>query len=141
MKKTNHLRKLRKAVGKVQDARRFEHTLGVEYTSAALAMRYGGDLENARVAGLLHDCAKCLSNEKMLSICKKNHIPVTEVERKNPFLLHAKVGACLARGHGELAPPAGQRDTCINLCQLAFTDCLDSGHSDSEKSLPATKSP
>ncbi len=97
MKKTNHLRKLRKAVGKVQDARRFEHTLGVEYTSAALAMRYGGDLENARVAGLLHDCAKCLSDEKMLSICKKNHIPVTEVERKNPFLLHAKVGACLAR--------------------------------------------
>ncbi|MCI9188626.1 MAG: HD domain-containing protein [Lachnospiraceae bacterium] len=97
MKKTNQLRKIRKAVEKIQDARRFEHTLGVEYTAAALAMRYGSNMENARTAGLLHDCAKCLSDEKRLSICKKNHIKVTEVERKNPFLLHAKVGAYLAR--------------------------------------------
>lgn len=81
----------------MQDARRFEHTLGVEYTAAALAMRFGGDIEAARVAGLLHDCAKCLSDEKKLSICRKNHLSVTEVEKKNPFLLHAKVGACLAR--------------------------------------------
>ncbi len=97
MKKTNQLRKIRKAVEKIQDARRFEHTLGVEYTAATLAMRYGSNMENARTAGLLHDCAKCLSDEKRLSICKKNHIKVTEVERKNPFLLHAKVGAYLAR--------------------------------------------
>lgn len=97
MKKTNQLRKIRKAVEKVQDAKRFEHTQGVEYTAAALAMRYGIDIDSARAAGLLHDCAKCLSDEKRLSICKKNHIQVTEVERKNPFLLHAKVGAYLAR--------------------------------------------
>lgn len=97
MKKTNQLRKIRKAVEKVQDAKRFEHTQGVEYTAAALAMRYGIDIDSARAAGLLHDSAKCLSDEKRLSICKKNHIQVTEVERKNPFLLHAKVGAYLAR--------------------------------------------
>lgn len=97
MKKTNQLKKIRKAVEKVQDAKRFEHTLGVEYTAAALAMRYGCDIDDARAAGLLHDCAKCMSDEKRLSICKKNHIKVTEVERKNPFLLHAKVGAYLAR--------------------------------------------
>ena len=97
MKKTNYLRKIRKAVQKAQDAKRFEHTLGVEYTAAALAMRYGSDSDSARAAGLLHDCAKCLSDEKRLSICRKNHIPVTEVERKNPFLLHAKAGAYLAR--------------------------------------------
>lgn len=97
MKKANELKKIRKSVEKVQDAKRFEHTLGVEYTAAALAMRYGSDINNARIAGLLHDCAKCFSDEKRLSICRKNHIKVTEVERKNPFLLHAKVGACLAR--------------------------------------------
>ncbi len=105
MKKTNQLRKIRKAVEKIQDARRFEHTLGVEYTAAALAMRYGSNMENARTAGLLHDCAKCLSDEKRLSICKKNHIKVTEVERKNPFLLHAKVGAYLAREKYEIKDP------------------------------------
>lgn len=97
MKKMNQLKKLRDAVEKVQDAKRFEHTLGVEYTAAALAMRYGSDIHDARVAGLLHDCAKCLSDEKRLSLCKKNHIPVTEIERKNPYLLHAKAGAYLAK--------------------------------------------
>lgn len=99
MKKTNHLslKKLRKEMKKVQDSKRFEHTLGVEYMAAALAMRYGCDIEAARIAGLLHDCAKCLTDEKRLSICRKHHISVTSVEQKNPFLLHAKVGAYLAR--------------------------------------------
>lgn len=98
MKKTNHLslKKLRKKIKKVQDSRRFEHTLGVEYMAAALAMRYGCDIEDARTAGLLHDCAKCLTDEKRLAICRKHHISISPVERKNPFLLHAKVGAYLA---------------------------------------------
>lgn len=91
------MKKIRKAMESSQDPKRFEHTLGVAYTAAALAMRYGCDIKKAQAAGLLHDCAKCLSDEKRLSICKKNKIPVTEVERKNPFLLHAKVGAYLAK--------------------------------------------
>ncbi len=94
--KTIDLRKIRKAMKKSLDAKRYEHTLGVEFTSAALAMRYDADIKNAQLAGLLHDCAKCLSNEKRLSICEKHNISVTEVERRNPFLLHAKVGSFLA---------------------------------------------
>lgn len=95
--KTANLKKIRKSMEDTQDSKRFEHTLGVEYTAAALAMRYGCDIMNARMAGLLHDCAKCLTDKKRLSICKKNHIPVSALEKKNPFLLHAKVGAYLAR--------------------------------------------
>lgn len=97
MDSAKEIRKLRKKIEKVQDAKRFEHTLGVEYTAAALAMCYGASIEDARLAGLLHDCAKCLTDEKRLSICKKNDIPVTEIEMRNPFLLHAKVGAFLAK--------------------------------------------
>lgn len=82
---------------RAQDAKRFEHTLGVEYTAAALAMRYDCDVKSAQIAGLLHDCAKCLTDEKRLSICEKNDIPIQKLERRNPFLLHAKVGAYLAR--------------------------------------------
>ena len=96
MDSAKEIRKLRKKIEKVQDAKRFEHTLGVEYTAAALAMCYGASVEDARLAGLLHDCAKCLTDEKRLSICKKNDIPVTEIEMRNPFLVHAKVGAFLA---------------------------------------------
>lgn len=91
-----YLRELRKEMEKAQDGKRFEHTLGVEYTAAALAMAYGADITDARTAGLLHDCAKCLSDEKRLKICEKQEIPVSDVERRNPFLLHAKVGAYLA---------------------------------------------
>ena len=65
--KSSNLKKIRKAVEKTLDSKRFEHTLGVEYTAAALAMRYGEDLMKAQTAGLLHDCAKCMSNEKRLS--------------------------------------------------------------------------
>ena len=32
---------------------RYEHTLGVAYTSAALSMRYGYDMDKAFMAGLL----------------------------------------------------------------------------------------
>lgn len=88
--------RLRKEMKKVQDTKRFEHTLGVAYTAAALAMRYGEDIRKAQVAGLLHDCAKCLSDEKLLRICEKNNLSISEIERRNPFLLHAKVGAVLA---------------------------------------------
>lgn len=97
MDKAKNLRKLRKKIEKVQDAKRFEHTLGVEYTAAALAMCHDASVADARLAGLLHDCAKCFSDEKRLSICKKHHISVTDIEKRNPFLLHAKVGAYLAK--------------------------------------------
>lgn len=95
--KQKELMEIRKAMEKSLDSKRYEHTLGVEYTAAALAMRYDESIANARLAGLLHDCAKCLSDEKRLSICRKNQIPVNEIERRNPFLLHAKVGCFLAR--------------------------------------------
>ncbi len=77
--------------------KRYVHTTGVRYTSVCLAMRYGCDLKKAEIAGLLHDCAKYLEAEKLLKICDKNHIPVSETERKSPYLLHGKVGAHFAR--------------------------------------------
>lgn len=94
--KESDVRKIRKAMEKELDAKRYEHTLGVAYTAAALAMCYGKDRDKALLAGLLHDCAKCLSNEKRISICEKHNISINEAEQKNPFLLHAKVGSFLA---------------------------------------------
>lgn len=90
------IRKIRKSMEKVLDPKRYEHTLGVAYTAAALAMRYGEDINNAVLAGMLHDCAKCLTNEKRLAICEKYNIAVNDAEHKNPYLLHTKVGSFLA---------------------------------------------
>ena len=36
------------------DDGRYQHTLGVMYTCAALAMRYEYDIQKAQLAGLLH---------------------------------------------------------------------------------------
>lgn len=88
---------LQKKMKKKLNEYRYEHTLGVMYTSAALAMRHGVDLEQALVAGLLHDCAKCYSDEKKFELCEKYGVVLTEVERQNTALIHAKLGAVLAR--------------------------------------------
>lgn len=96
MKKADSIRELRKKVKKVQDVKRFEHSLGVEFTAASLAMKHGVSINDARLAGILHDCAKCLTDEKRIKICEKYHIEMSETERRNPFLLHGKVGAFLA---------------------------------------------
>ena len=94
--KMNHQKKIRKTLEKMLDEKRFEHTLGVAYTASALAMRYDGNIKKAEIAGLLHDCAKCIDNDKKLSMCQKYNININEFERRNPFLLHAKLGSFLA---------------------------------------------
>ncbi len=92
---------LRKEMEKTQDKKRYEHTLGVTYTAASLAMCQQGatleDVKRAEIAGILHDCAKCLSNEKKIKLCKKRGLEISLAEERNPFLLHAKTGAYLAR--------------------------------------------
>lgn len=54
---------IRDSLKKKMDEDRFEHTIGVAYTSVCLAMRYGEDLHKAELAGLLHDCAKCIPDD------------------------------------------------------------------------------
>ena len=88
---------IRKHLKKKLDPMRFEHTLGVSYTCQALAMRYGYDLDKAELAGLLHDCAKRYDRPTMLEKCISRGIPVSESEERDPSLLHAKLGAWMAR--------------------------------------------
>ena len=77
--------KIEKKLAKYLDQPRFLHTMGVMYTSASLAMVHDCDLQKAQVAGLLHDCAKCIPNKKKLKLCSKNKIPVTDFEKVHPF--------------------------------------------------------
>lgn len=90
-------KKLQEQMKEVQTGKRFQHTLGVSFTAAALAMRYGYDVKKAQLAGLLHDCAKCLPDEKLLALCREHNLPCSEVEERLPYLLHGKVGAFLAK--------------------------------------------
>lgn len=74
---------------------RYIHTLGTAECARELAEKYRLDGEKAYLAGLLHDCAKCFSNDKLLDIINK-HLQVEECEMLNYKTLHAPVSAYIA---------------------------------------------
>lgn len=71
--------------------------LGVARAAERLARRYGASRANARVAGLLHDCARHWRPEELLAYAREHRVAVSEHERAAPVLLHAKIGADIAR--------------------------------------------
>lgn len=94
-----YIEKIRKQVKEAlkKDRMRFRHTLGVADTCACLAMRYAVDIERAYIAGLLHDCAKCVPDDVKMIQCRENNIKLTTIEIQNPYLIHSKLGAFYAR--------------------------------------------
>ncbi len=85
---------------------RYEHTLSVSYTAVCLAMRYGCDLKQAELAGLLHDCARQYKVNEMEQQCRKYQIEISGAEHENPLLLHAKLGAWMASSKYHVKDPA-----------------------------------
>jgi predicted HD superfamily hydrolase involved in NAD metabolism len=76
--------------------KRLNHSFAVADESVALGRVFGGDLAALALAGLLHDGAKELGNEKLLSIGESAGLITDPAERENPFLLHGPVAAWLA---------------------------------------------
>ena len=91
MKQEKMLYRLKKTL----DAQRYRHTLGVAETAKKMARRFGEDEERAELAGLLHDCAKCMTLEQMQKAAKGE--TVDEVMRESKALMHAVAGMCVAR--------------------------------------------
>ena len=81
----------------VLSTKRFQHSLDVSQSAAELAVQFGEDVEKAKLTGLLHDCARGLSSNNLLQIAEAFAIVVNDVESWQPILLHAPVGAELAR--------------------------------------------
>lgn len=76
---------------------RYNHTLGTADCALKLAKKYGLDEKRAYLAGLLHDCAKCKSNDELLKIIKQELKNIDEGELQNYKTLHAPVGEYFAR--------------------------------------------
>ena len=97
------MKKIKKYLKKHLTKERYHHTVGVAYTAMSMAMKYNPQPDNnefmikAEIEGLLHDCAKCMDNDKKIRICNKNQISYSKIEAENPYLLHGKVGAYIAR--------------------------------------------
>ena len=76
------------------------HSAATQEMAAKLADIYGVDMEKATLAGLLHDCAKQMSHEELISHAQHYHIRLDHIRLAQPGLLHAPVGAKLV--HAEL---------------------------------------
>ncbi|BDE05004.1 hypothetical protein WPS_02800 [Vulcanimicrobium alpinum] len=76
---------------------RTAHVLRVARTAARFARAHGIDAERARVAGMLHDLARLYSADRLLRECERRGMPIDAFERANPIVLHARLGAELAR--------------------------------------------
>ena len=98
--------KMENKLSKYLDEERYQHTMGVMFTAASLAMVHGYDVLDAQVAGLLHDCAKCIPNKKKIKLCEQHKIPITDFEKNHPVLIHAKLGAYIAQNKYEISDPA-----------------------------------
>lgn len=72
---------------------RYIHSLGTMEMAMKLAKEFNCDLEKAQIAGLLHDCAKCLSNDEL----KTYESSFDECEKLSYKTWHAPVGVIVAK--------------------------------------------
>ncbi|MHB8432800.1 MAG: bis(5'-nucleosyl)-tetraphosphatase (symmetrical) YqeK [Candidatus Tyrphobacter sp.] len=76
---------------------RYAHCVRVARCAEILALLYAADSGKARLAGLLHDLARLYAPERLLAECAARGLAIDEAERAAPVLLHARLGAALAR--------------------------------------------
>jgi predicted HD superfamily hydrolase involved in NAD metabolism len=77
--------------------KRLNHILRVEETAIKLAQYHGLDWERVAQAGLLHDLAKYFKPKHLLELAKAEGLELDPMDEINPHLLHADVGAIVAR--------------------------------------------
>jgi predicted HD superfamily hydrolase involved in NAD metabolism len=71
---------------------KFLHSIEVSKQAAWLAKFYSCDEDKARVAGLLHDCCKCIKHTEMLEIIERSGIELTDDEQSCKKVWHAIAG-------------------------------------------------
>ena len=75
---------------------RYNHSVSVANCAMSLAMRYETPLEDALIAGMLHDIAKKTQNSEMLSLCEKYNIELSDNDKKSIPVVHSYLGAYIA---------------------------------------------
>lgn len=85
--------------------KRYYHSLCVADEAKRLAEKYGGDIEKAYLAGLLHDITKNAPEEEHLQIFKEFGIILTDIEKNAKKLWHAMSGALYVKNILEISDP------------------------------------
>ncbi len=87
-------RRVREHIGQQH---RYRHCVRVARCAELLARRHGVDAGKARLAGMLHDLARLYSPQQLIAECEARGFAIDAAEREHPMLLHARLGAALAR--------------------------------------------
>ncbi len=109
---------------------RYRHVIGVADTIVALAKQHGYPEKRARLAGLLHDCAKAMSLDQMRATVDTYGVHVDPLRRQTRELLHAPASAAMARAVYGVTDPEILRaiwyhnTTRIGMSQLDKLLCL-----------------
>ena len=77
--------------------KRITHSLEVADAAVTMGRAFGGDLVKLALAGLLHDGAKQMGNERLLTLGEVFGLLTDPVEKDDPSLLHGPVAAWLAQ--------------------------------------------
>ncbi len=91
---TRLARKVREHIGQQH---RYRHSVRVARCAELLAQRHGLDSHKARLAGMLHDLARLYSPSRLVAECEARDMRIEPIEREHPVLLHARLGAAIAR--------------------------------------------
>lgn len=84
---------------------RYAHAKRVGDVAERLALQYGADPKKARLAGIIHDCARDFLPSLLLQKAREFDILEDTVEGLVPVLLHAPVGAAIVEGEFGISDP------------------------------------
>jgi len=76
---------------------RYIHSINVMEEAVKLAVHYNADAEKARIAGILHDCAKNMGKEEEEKLLKKYGIVTDDIQKRSHALIHSMLGMYIAR--------------------------------------------
>ena len=91
------LNEIEEYVKKHLSEKRFYHSQCVMERCKEIASMFKIDVEKAKKVGIAHDIGKELLPKEKLEYCMKNNIEIDEMEKENTALLHAKIGAVMAK--------------------------------------------
>ena len=123
--------------------KRLQHILRVEAMAIALAQHHGLSIATAQQAGLMHDLAKCFPPQKLLAVAAAEGWCLDPAEVDCPHLLHAPVGATVARDRFGVQDPQvltaianhtlGSPDMDAISCVVYLADTLEPGRGDTSE--------
>ncbi|MDL2280982.1 bis(5'-nucleosyl)-tetraphosphatase (symmetrical) YqeK [Selenomonadales bacterium OttesenSCG-928-I06] len=96
-KKMLDITEIEKRLAEKLSLKRFSHSINVSKTAIRMARLFKESIDKAAIAGLLHDCARDIDNEEIFKKAAEFNIKIDELDKESPVLLHARVGAYIAK--------------------------------------------